>query len=95
MYDFTMSKIEDLLNVLEDTCVTSPDFVKAKLNIQDELHVRYEAETNPSFRSFFLHAHTDWRKLGGRPTGTLKGYNTAIHELRSGMRLIESSASTR
>jgi hypothetical protein len=83
-----MLKLKNLLDTLEDICVTSPDFVKAKLNVQEELNVRYEAETDPSIRAYFFHAHTAWRKLG--VTGTLKAYNTAIYDLRSALRVIES-----
>lgn len=86
-----MLKLQNLLDTLENTGVTSPAFVKAKMDIQDELHAQYQAETNPSIRHFFFEAHTTWRKLGARTgAGTLKAFTDAIYDLRSGLRLIES-----
>lgn len=95
MYDCIMLKLNNFLDALENTCVTSDSFVKAKLNIQDELYVQYEAATDPSIRSFLLQTHTTWRKLGGAPAGTLKGYTDAIYDLRSTLRIIESMQTKR
>lgn len=88
MYDLTMSKINDLLNVLEDTCVTSSDFVKAKLNVQDELQAMADNTSDWSIKSFLIQSHTTWRKLG--LNGTLKAYSDAVLDLKFGLRNIEA-----
>jgi hypothetical protein len=82
-----MLKLKNLLDALEAICVTSPDFVKVKLNVQDELYIQYAAETDPSVRHFLLQTHTTWRKLGRY--GTLKAFSDAIYDLRSTLRVIE------
>lgn len=89
MYDCIMLKLKNLLDTLENTGVTSATFVKAKLNVQDEVYVQYQAETNPSIRHFLFETHTKWRKLGA-PGGTIKEFSDAIYDLRSALRIIEN-----
>lgn len=88
MYDFAMSKINDLLADLEDAVITSIEFVTAKVKIQDELYRIVDSlpEGDPS------HAPakkmlTQWRLLGGasvnHKSGNLASYVTAINDLKA------------
>lgn len=76
-----MSKIYDLLTVLESSTVTSPHFTQAREMIQDELTALGESVTDPTLRDSVMNSLQVWRRLDSR--GTLMVYAAAITELKA------------
>lgn len=76
-----MSKIYDLLTVLESSTVTSPHFIQAREMIQEELVALGESVMDPTLRDSVMNSLQVWRRLDTR--GSLMVYATAITELKA------------
>lgn len=91
MYDFTMSKINSLVALLEETAVTSPTFVEIKMMIQDELYIVQNNIQDPAVKEVVLDFHDTWRRLGSK--GTISGFSTAVSDLKTILATLPSSDS--
>jgi hypothetical protein len=89
-----MSKINDLINKLEDSTVTSHDFVESKVRIQDELYkILGSAKDGSPLYLAVSKMYRSWARLGGGlagvKAGTLADYVSNIADLKAFMKRYE------
>jgi hypothetical protein len=86
IYSLTMSKIYDLLTVLESSTITSPHFAQAKMMIQDELVVLGDRITEQTLRGSVSNLLQSWRGLDN--TGSLTAYVAAVTDLKAVLKAV-------